>query len=188
MRYPPPSPDLPTAPLRSDISRRQLLAGGSRTMLALALIGPTAAACGSGKPTEPDPLEAQLAAARSDSAMARAAATAAPPDLGPALAVVAAEREQHAVALVEELARAAGTPTPEPTASALAENTTAASGPPAPPPTVRQVADALQRSADSAGALAATLSGYRAGLMGSISAACAALHTVGLLPRERKKR
>lgn len=156
-------------------------------MLALAVLGPAAAACGSGKPSGPDPLEAQLAAARSDSAMARAAAAAAPPALSPALAVVAGEREQHAAALVEELARAAGEPTPDPTATA-AVNTTAASEPAAPPPTVRQVAEALRQSADSAAALVPTLSGYRAGLLGSIAAACTALHTVGLLPRERKNR
>lgn len=44
---------------------------------------------------------------------------------------------------------------------------------------------ALRRSADSAAALVPGLSGYRAGLMGSIAAACTAAYTVGL-PSGRK--
>jgi len=186
---PPPYPGPRAATPGSGINRRRLLTDGSRAALALVVLGPVATACGVGKAPEPDPLEAQLEAARSDSTLAKAAATGTPA-MAPALLVVAAEREQHATALIEELARAAGKPTPDPTATPAAEATTAAaaSEPPAPPPTVRQVADALRRSADSAAAQAPTLAGYRAGLLGSIAASCTALHTVGLLPRERKKR
>ena len=45
---------------------------------------------------------------------------------------------------------------------------------------VRDVAEALKKSAESATKLVPTLAGYRAGLMGSIAAACTAAHTVGL--------
>ncbi|MCX6482788.1 MAG: hypothetical protein NT146_05845, partial [Mycobacterium sp.] len=56
-------PDAAGAP---SLSRRRALAGAGRGLLALAFVGTAAAACGS-KPTGPDPLEAELSAARSDS-------------------------------------------------------------------------------------------------------------------------
>ncbi|MCW1960355.1 MAG: hypothetical protein KIH64_017760, partial [Mycobacterium sp.] len=49
------------------LSRRRVLVDGSRGLLALALVGATATACGPSTPPEPDPLEAQLEAARQDS-------------------------------------------------------------------------------------------------------------------------
>jgi hypothetical protein len=49
------------------------------------------------------------------------------------------------------------------------------------------VVGALRTSADNAAKLVPTLSGYRAGLMGSIAAACTAAFTVGL-KTERKPR
>ena len=52
---------------------------------------------------------------------------------------------------------------------------------PAKTPTVQDVIGALRVSADSASNLAATLSGYRAGLLGSIAAACTAAYTVALV-------
>ena len=52
---------------------------------------------------------------------------------------------------------------------------------------MRDVAEALRKSAESATKLVPTLSGYRAGLMGSIAAACTASYTVGL-PSEGKPR
>ena len=45
---------------------------------------------------------------------------------------------------------------------------------------MKDVIAALRRSADSAAQLASTQSGYRAGLLGSISASCTASYTVGL--------
>ncbi|MBU3707012.1 MAG: hypothetical protein FGM50_10095 [Mycobacterium sp.] len=169
-----------------------MLAGGGRGLLALALLGPVAAACGS-TPSGPDPLEEQVQAARRDSELAAAAAKAAPPALVPALNEIAAERKRHAVALIEEVSRAAGKPTPTETASGEASgaaaggtaSASAAPGPPPPPPSVADVSAALRRSADSAAALVPTLSGYRAGLLGSIAAACTAAHTVGLPPTRR---
>lgn len=165
---------------RTPLSRRRVLVDGGRGLLALALLGTSTAACGHGGPPEPDPLEALLSAARHDSDLAARAAKAAPRQLVPALLVVADERARHAAALVEELARAAGKPTP--TADPAAPTTTGGSpdAKPAPPPSVRDVLDALRASADSAAKLAPTLSGYRAGLVGSIAAACTASHTVGL--------
>ena len=166
------------------VTRRRVLADGGRGLLALALVGAASTACGTGKPPAPDPLEAELEAARRDSDLAAAAAKAAKPALVPALSEIAAERARHATALVEELARAAGQPTPTTTSAAT---TPAASGAPAPPPSVHDVAEALRKSADSATKLVPTLSGYRAGLMGSIAAACTTSFTVGL-PTEGKPR
>lgn len=163
-----------------------------RRVLALALLGPAlgsaAIACGRRGPSGPDPLEDQLTAARRDSEMATAAAKAAAAGFAPGLSVVAAERARHADALVEELARAAGKPTP-----AAAETASASASPsakpavPPPPPSVEDVAKALRQSADSAAKLAPTLSGYRAGLLGSIAAACATSAAIGLASTEKHR-
>ena len=136
------------------LSRRRLLAGGGRGLLALALVGTAAAA-----------------------------AKAAPPAIAPALIEVSVERARHATALVEELSRAAGKPTPTPDA----QTTTSGAAPPAtpaPPPRLQDVVAALRRSGETAAKLAPTLSGYRSGLMGSIAAACTTAWTVGLTPAE----
>jgi hypothetical protein len=168
------------------LSRRRVLTGASG-LLVLGLTVSTAAACGATRPKEPDPLEAVLAAARSDSELAAAAAKTAPAQIGPALLVVAAERARHASALVEELARAAGEPTPTATSGAAADaagtpTSTTSAGPTPPPPTVNDVVNALRQAGESAATLAPTLSGYRAGLLGSIAAACTTAATVGLTP------
>jgi hypothetical protein len=160
-----------------------MLTGGGRGLLALALVGTAAAACGSNGPDEPDPLEAELSAARADSELAAAAAKAAPPEIAPALLEVSAERARHATALVEELARAAGKPTPTPDAQTTAPSA-AAPATPAPPPALRDVVAALRRSGENAAKLAPTLSGYRSGLLGSIAAACTTAWTVGLSPAQ----
>ena len=158
------------------VSRRRVLFGAA----ALALLGATAAACGSRPPPpEIDDLVAQLDLARSDSQLAGAAAAAVPPQLKPALTAVASERSAHARALEDELTRSTGeTPT---TTEATTGATTTSASPPT-PPTVNDVIGALRRSADSATQLAATLSGYRAGLVGSIAAACTAAYRVALVP------
>lgn len=158
----------------SALTRRRVLVNGGRGLLALTLIGAAAPACGSDSPPVPDPLEAQLEAARRDSELADAAAKAAAPAQVPALTVVADQRARHAAALVEEIARAAGTPTPSSTSSPA--STTSAQA--APAPSVQDVISALRTSADSATRLAPTLAGYRAGLMGSIAASCATAVTV----------
>lgn len=152
------------------VSRRRLLLGTA----ALAALGVTSAACG--KPPPPpdlDDLLAQLDLARSDSQLASDAVATAKPPLAPALSAVAAERSKHAQALSDEIARMTG----EPTASSSATTTTTTQ---ANAPSSEDVVAALLKSADSAGQLAAQLSGYRAGLLGSIAASCTAAYTVAL--------
>lgn len=184
-------------PGQGALSRRELLLRGGGGLLALAVLGGSATGCGVDEPPEPDPLEAELAAARRDSGLAAAAAAAAPAALRPALSEVAAERSRHATALVEELARAAGKPTPTesetesaPGAAPSTAGSPSPGAPTGPPPGVRDVVAALKASAERAGRLTPTLSGYRAGLMGSIAAACTTTYTVGLPEEEtaREKR
>ena len=156
------------------ISRRRVLIAAA----ALSAIGATASACGSPAP-QPEELAPQLDLARRDSQMAGAAATAAGPFYGPLLNVVADERAAHAKALSQEIARAAA----ETTTSSQAAAPTP-SGSAAPPPSRTDVMAALRESADSAAKLAANLSGYRAGLLGSIAASCTASVTVPLAMKE----
>jgi hypothetical protein len=140
----------------------------------LATLGVTAAACG--KPPPPPDLDdfmTQLDMARSDSALASDAATTAKPAMRPALAAVSSERSKHAEALSAEIARMTGEPT-------TSSSTTTTSTAQAPAPTTKDVVAALRGSADSAANAAAQLSGYRAGLLGSIAASCTAAYTVSL--------
>ena len=156
------------------LTRRRVLVGAA----ALATLGAAASACGgSPEPPEPDPLLAQLDLARRDSQMARSAAAAAGPFYAPLLNVVADERATHAEALSKEIARMAG----ETTTSTTASPTTPVVSP---PPTRDDVVAALRESAGSAANLAASLDGYRAGLLGSIAAACTASVTVPLAMTE----
>lgn len=150
-----------------------MLAGGA----ALALLG--ASACGSAPPPKIDDLVAQLELAHRDSALAAAAAAVASRAIAPALTTVASERAQHAQSLAAEIARVAGQPDPITT-----ETPTSTSAPAGPPPSVADVIGALRTSADRAGQLATTSSGYRAGLLGSIAAACTASYTVALVAPE----
>ena len=162
---------MPGAP---GISRRRMLTGAA----ALVALGAAAWACGSPTPPQPDELEAQLDLAQRDSQLARAAAGAAGAFYAPLLNVVADERADHAKALSTEIARASGATT---TQTSPPVPTTPA---PAPPPARTDVMAALRESADSAAKLAANLSGYRAGLLGSIAASCAASVTVPLALKE----
>jgi hypothetical protein len=157
-------------------SRRQVLAGGA----ALAVLGMTAPACSS-PPAPPavDELEAQLERARHDSELAAAAAAAAAQPISAALTEVAAERTRHADALTTEIARLAVNPTS--TSSQTASPTPTTSAAAAPPPTLSDVINSLRGSAASASHLATTSSGYRAGLLGSIAAACTASYSVALV-------
>ena len=163
------------------LTRRRVLLDGGRGLMLLGLLGAVVTACGSGAPAGPDPLEQQLESARHDSDLATAAAKAASPALARALTEVAAERSRHATALIEEIARAARKPTP--TSSESAAPTTSAAA--APPPSVDDVVATLRSSAESATRVAPTLSGYRAGLLGSIAASCTALYSVALPSKGR---
>jgi hypothetical protein len=160
--------------LETTLSRRRVLAGG----IAVAVFGIAAPACSSPPPPPAvDELEAQLSLARHDSELAKAAAVGAPQQIGTALTEVAAERTKHAQALTTEIARLAVNPTSTPAQATTTTTTNAA----APPPPLVDVVRSLKTSADSAGELASTSSGYRAGLLGSIAAACTASYSVALV-------
>ena len=155
------------------VSRRRVLLGSA----ALAAVSVGAAACGKTPPPPPDldDLIAQLDLARSDSELASAAAMTARPELRPALSAVSSERADHAQALSDEIARlTAGATSSAPTTTTSATQANA--------PTEKDVVAALRTSADSAGQSGAQLSGYRAGLLGSIAASCTAAYTVALAP------
>jgi hypothetical protein len=164
------------------VSRRRVLFGAA----AVALLGTAATACGKPAPRpDVDALVAQLERAHSDSQLAAAAATAAPPQIAATLTTVAAERAAHAQALSDELTRMVGPSSTAWSTSAGATSsplttTTTMSGQPPKPPTQKDVVAALRQSADGAAQLAVQESGYRAGLLGSISAACTAALVVGL--------
>jgi hypothetical protein len=153
------------------VNRRQVLFGTA----VLALLSVTAAACGSSPPPpEVDELFAQLTRARADSQLATDAAAAASGPIAQVLTNVASERSAHAKALSEELVRMVGEDAPTPT-------TTSTTAEPVEPPTTADVIAALRGSADAATQLAAKQSGYRAGLLGSIAAACTAAYAVALV-------
>ena len=153
------------------VSRRSVLLSAA----AIALLGATATACGSSTPPpEVDELAAQLDRARADSQLATDAAASARPAVAQALNAVASERSAHAQALSDELVRIVGKDAP----TATPTSTTAE---PAKAPTAADVIGALRASAESAAQLATTFSGYRAGLVGSIAAACTAAYTVALV-------
>lgn len=143
---------------------------GSAALTGCTLGGTTAA--------EPDAFIAMAIAARSDAEMATALSLLLP-NQAPALATVAAERTAHADALESEVARASGTTTPYPAPTAVAA--TGDGAPPPPPPTVDGLRAALANAQRTAADSARADTGYRAGLAGSISAACAAQNEV-LLP------
>jgi hypothetical protein len=142
-----------------------------RTTAALAalggLAGLTATGCASA-PEGPDELEAPLAAARSDVAVATAA-VAAFADLAPRLTPLADARRAHADALAAEVRRArpdrapavdaAPAPAPDRPASAAAA--------------VTALRASLGSARDAAGALALTTAPHRCGLLTSIAASCA---------------
>jgi hypothetical protein len=166
------------------VSRRRLLVGGA----ALALLGGTVAtACGSSPPAKDiDALLGQLKRAQSDGELAGNAATAAPWKLAAALNAVAGQRAAHAKALSDEITRISGEAPPTTSVTSATSATfspsapTTTSGPPPKPPTAADVVAALQQSAEGASLLATQQSGYRAGLLGSIAAACTAAATVAL--------
>ncbi|MBV8929939.1 MAG: hypothetical protein JO152_12520 [Mycobacteriaceae bacterium] len=159
------------------VSRRQALLGAA----ALTLL---ATACGSEIPqAQVDDLEAQRDMAQKDSELAAAAAKAADPTYVPALNVVAADRAAHAKALSAEISRVARTKTSASVTSTSVPST-ATPAPAPPPPSVADITAALRNSADSAGQLATKVSGYRAGLLGSIVAYCNATIAVPLAARK----
>jgi hypothetical protein len=162
-------------------NRRGVLAGGA----ALAALGVVLSACGESPPKTPavEDLLGPLDQARRDTELASAAAAAVgnPPQVAAALTVVATQRAAHARALATEIARAAGKLGTSSTEAAKPSPTDTAAPPPPPPP-VSDVINSLRASAESAGRLVASESGYRAGLLGSIAASCTASYSVALVP------
>ncbi|WP_245839300.1 hypothetical protein [Nocardia donostiensis] len=153
-----------------DVNRRtalRLAGGGVAGALALgAMTG-----CADDSVAEPDPLAAQEVAARADAAAAQAA-IAVYPQHHDALRTIAAERAAHAEALRTEIDRVIGVygDGTTPVRRTPPITTTPA---PAEPPTIEAVRTQLAASQRSAATLAASQSDYRAGLLASISAACA---------------
>ncbi|TQK31613.1 hypothetical protein [Arthrobacter sp. SLBN-53] len=164
------------------LSRRRLLIGALPAGVALALLGSTAACAPAPPPADLDDLQTGFDRARSDSELAGDAATAL---TGPsrqsqvaALTSIAAERSAHADALAAEITRLTAGEGP---ATATSTTPTTATAPdPATAPTVAKVIEELRGSAEQAARAAEGLTGYRAGLFGSISAACTAAYLVAL--------
>jgi hypothetical protein len=156
------------------VNRRRVLTGG----IALAVLALATPACSS-PPAPPavDELEAQMTLAHQDTELATAAAAGASPAVSAALTQVAGERTRHAQALASEIKRVA--PTTSASAAMTSPTTTTSAAATSTPP-VADVVTSLRASADSAAKLASTMSGYRAGLLGSIAASCTASYSVAL--------
>ncbi|WP_235733998.1 hypothetical protein [Mycolicibacterium austroafricanum] len=155
------------------LSRRRVLVGAA----ALAALGVTVAGCGDQPPPpDLDDLTTALDRARSDSRLADDVAATTRGRLADALTGIAAQRSAHAEALAEEIVRMTGRAAPTTSVSTATTTTTAS----VPAPTAEDVIGALRTSADSATNAAGALSGYRAGLLASIAAACTAAYTVTL--------
>ncbi|MEW5812897.1 MAG: hypothetical protein AB1925_26025 [Actinomycetota bacterium] len=157
------------------LRRREVLAG-------LALLAAAAAtACGSPPPpADLDDLTTALDRARADSRLAGQAAAAVRGRTAATLTVIADQRTAHAQALSDEIVRLTGQAAPSTGVTVTTSASPAAGAPEPPPPTADDVVGALRASADSAAHSAATLTGYRAGLLASIAAACTAAYTVAL--------
>ncbi|MFR9751843.1 hypothetical protein ACL02S_12505 [Nocardia sp. 004] len=156
------------------LDRRNALRLAGRGTVGILALGALAGCATEDTVQEPDPLAAQEALARADAAAATAA-IAMEPQRHAALSAIAAERTAHAEALRTEIDRVIGvyadgtTPvrrTQESDAAAAATGTVVA-------PNIVALRTQLTESQKSAADLARTLSGYRAGLLASISAACA---------------
>ncbi|WP_433733050.1 hypothetical protein ACQP0C_12320 [Nocardia sp. CA-129566] len=158
----------------------RLAGGGAVGVLAVGAL----AGCTDKKVYEPDPLAAQEVLARADAAAATAA-IAVTPQRHAALTAIASERTEHADALRAEINRVIGvygdgttpahrTRQPAPSGSAASPAASGTETTSTQPPSIDELRTRLTNSQQSAGDLARSQSGYRAGLLASISAACAA--------------
>ncbi|MFI7666333.1 hypothetical protein [Nocardia sp. NPDC049526] len=165
------------------VDRRTALRLAGSTTVGVLAVG-AVAGCTDKTVYQPDPLAAQENLARADAAAATAA-IAVTPQRHAALTAIADERTAHADALRAEINRVIGvygdgtTPTHRtrevtPPASGTSPAASGASGSPTTPPSIDELRTRLAKSQQSAGDLARTQSGYRAGLLASISASCAA--------------
>nr|WP_300500061.1 hypothetical protein [uncultured Rhodococcus sp.] len=162
---------MPTPEITRSLSRRAAFRWTAGAVLGTAgLVGAISCSSAAEEQATVDTLTTHLRLARRD-ATAATALTAPAPELAGALDVVRAERTSHADALAAEIARVAGVPAT--TAAEAAETTQAQSTTPKPPPTLDELKSYLLESQRGAADSARNESGYRAGLLGSISAACA---------------
>lgn len=157
-----------TFALPRTLSRRgalRLTGGAALTAVGLA----TSAGCSSDTAPGPqlDTLTGHLRRARRDAAAAGALIALSPTLAGP-LSVVQTERTAHADALAAEIDRVAGHTEEESVATSTTATPVAV-----PPPTMEELKADLSESQRGAADSAKSESGYRAGLLGSISAACA---------------
>jgi urease alpha subunit len=135
-------------------------------MTGIGLAGTAACSSGVDVAATVDTLTTHLTFARRDAAAAGALIATAP-DLATSLEVVRSERTQHADALATEIDRMSGGPTTTTTTSSATTTT------PTPAPSLQELMGYLAESQRGAAGAARNESGYRAGLLGSISAACA---------------
>ncbi|MEV6136973.1 hypothetical protein AB0L63_13125 [Nocardia sp. NPDC051990] len=167
----------------SIVDRRTALRLAGGTTMGALTIG-ALAGCTDEAVYQPDPLAAQEILARADAAAATAAIAVAP-QRHVELTVIADERTAHADALRAEINRVIGvyrdgtTPAHRtreltPPTSGTAPAASGAATSPTTPPSIDELRTRLAESQQSAGDLARTQSGYRAGLLASISASCAA--------------
>lgn len=165
------------------VDRRTALRLAGGTAVGVLAVG-AVAGCTDKTVHQPDPLAAQENLARADAAAATAA-IAVTPQRHAALTAIADERTAHADALRAEINRVIGvygdgtTPTHRtrevtPPASGTSPAASGTSASTTTPPSIDELRTRLAKSQQSAGDLARTQSGYRAGLLASISASCAA--------------
>lgn len=155
------------------VSRRQMLQAAALGLAVPVASGLAGCSFGSGQPDAPDPLIALADQARSDAALATAAA-ATSPDLATRLTPLATARRAHAAALEQEISRI------DPQRSTLPSTTPSApaSTGPVAAPALPGVLDALTVSARDAAAAVPGLPAERVGLVASVAACCAAYRVV----------
>lgn len=161
------------SPRATGLRRRDVLVGAT---LAVAGLAPLTAGCTpKPAPEPPDPLAALATRATADAELARATG-AAHPDLAAAATLVADNRAQHAAAIGAEMHRVRPVTTTTPTGTSAAPTT-----PPVPPQSkdaASALVNAMRQAEREAAALVPGLPRYRAGLIGSVAAGCAALGEV----------
>ncbi|SFD77250.1 hypothetical protein SAMN04487819_10357 [Actinopolyspora alba] len=151
-----------------NVDRRTLL-----RLSALATLSPVLLSCSGSAEPDPDPLVELAETARADAELARATAES-HPDLAESARLVANAREEHAGELRREIDRlTGGGSTTTSTAPAERQGTAAGSEQAA-----ERLRAALREAQRQAARTVPELSGYRAGLAGSVSAGCAGLREV----------
>ncbi|WP_216216297.1 ferritin-like domain-containing protein [Amycolatopsis aidingensis] len=140
--------------------RRQVMRAGALALV-LPLVGPLAAACTAGYEDSPDPLLPLLQRARADAEAARSLAGSAPQqaELATKVATLRAAQEQRLQAEIDRLNR------PEPEQPAAD---------PGPVPDLKTLGTRLAQCRQQALELVPSVPRYRAGLVGSVAAGCAA--------------